>query len=232
MSTALARVLEPEVMDSDLEAQDYDAMDHRAVNEKFADDLLAAWRAKAPELPDERLADVLDVGTGTAQIPVVLAKKWDGCRIMAADAAVSMLDIARYNVEVAGMIERIQLTHVDAKTLPYPAQHFDLVMSNSIVHHIPEPRTVLAEALRVLRPGGMLFFRDLFRPYSREQLDALVQTYAGGENEHSQRMFAESLHAALSLEEIRGLVVELGGRAEDVAATSDRHWTWIHWAQV
>lgn len=232
MSTALARVLEPEVMDSDLEAQDYDAMDHRAVNEKFADDLLAAWRAKAPELPDERLADVLDVGTGTAQIPVVLAKKWDGCRIMAADAAVSMLDIARYNVEVAGMIERIQLTHVDAKTLPYPAQHFDLVMSNSIVHHIPEPKTVLAEALRVLRPGGMLFFRDLFRPDSREQLDVLVQTYAGAENEHSQRMFAESLHAALSLEEIRGLVVELGGRAEDVAATSDRHWTWIHWAQV
>lgn len=231
MSTALARVLEPEVMDSDLEAQDYDAMDHRAVNEKFADDLLAAWRAKAPELPDERLADVLDVGTGTAQIPVVLAKKWDGCRIMAADAAVSMLDIARYNVEVAGMIERIQLTHVDAKTLPYPAQHFDLVMSNSIVHHIPEPRTVLAEALRVLRPGGMLFFRDLFRPDSREQLDALVQAYAGAENEHSQRMFAESLHAALSLPEIRGLVVELGGRAEDVAATSDRHWTWTHWAQ-
>lgn len=231
MPTSLARVLEPEVMDSDLEAQDYDAMDHRAVNEKFAEDLLAAWQVRAPELADERLADVLDVGTGTAQIPIVLAKKWDGCRIMAADAAISMLEVARYNVEIAGVIERVQLTHVDAKTLPFRAEQFDLVMSNSIVHHIPEPRTVLAEALRVLRPGGMLFFRDLFRPDSKEQLDSLVQAYAGGENEHSQRMFAESLHAALNLAEIRGLVVELGGRAEDVAATSDRHWTWVHWAQ-
>lgn len=231
MPTSLARVLEPEVMDSELEAQDYDAMDHRAVNEKFAEDLLVAWRGRAPELADDRLADVLDVGTGTAQIPIVLAKKWDGCRIMAADAAVSMLEVARYNVEIAGLTERVQLTHVDAKTLPFSAGHFDIVMSNSIVHHIPEPRTVLAEALRVLRPGGMLFFRDLFRPDSKEQLDLLVQTYAGGENEHSQRMFAESLHAALSLAEIRGLVTELGGRAEDVAATSDRHWTWVHWAQ-
>lgn len=229
MPTSLSRILEPEVMDSDVEAQDYDAMDHRAVNEKFADDLLTAWRQRAPELPEDRLADVLDLGTGTAQIPVVLAKKWNGCRIMAADAAISMLEVARYNLEVAGLIERIQLTHVDAKTLPFPAQHFDIVMSNSIVHHIPEPKSVLAEALRVLRPGGMLFFRDLFRPESKSRLDELVQTYAGGENEHSQRMFAESLHAALSLDEIRSLVVDLGGRAEDVEATSDRHWTWIHW---
>jgi ubiquinone/menaquinone biosynthesis C-methylase UbiE len=229
MTDSLLRVLEPEVMDSDAEAQDYDAMDHSIVNEKFADDLFAAWNDRAPVLENGRKADVLDLGTGTAQIPIVLARKWDGCRIMAADAAVSMLEIARYNLEIAGLIERIQLAHVDAKTLAFSAQHFDVVMSNSIVHHIPEPKTVLAEALRVLRPGGLLFFRDLFRPATLTQLEQLVQTYTGNENEHSQRMFAESLHAALSLEEIRGLVTELGGDPNTVNATSDRHWTWIHW---
>ncbi len=229
MST-LSRILEPEVMDSDLEAQDYNAMDHSVVNEKFATDLIAAWNAVGPVLPDDRDADVLDLGTGTAQIPIVLAKKWDACRIMAADAAVSMLEVARYNIEIASLIDRIQLTHVDAKTLPYPNAHFDVVMSNSIIHHIPEPKSVLAEALRVLRPGGLLFFRDLYRPDSLTQLTQLVETYAGGENEHSQKMFAESLHAALSLEEIRELVESLGGDPNAVSATSDRHWTWVHWA--
>ena len=38
--------------------------------------------------------------------------------------------------------------------------------------------------------------------------------------------FAESLHAALSLDEIRGLVASLGFAAADVQQTSDRHWTW------
>jgi ubiquinone/menaquinone biosynthesis C-methylase UbiE len=229
MTETLPRVLEPEVMDTDEEAQDYDAMDHSVVNDKFADNLLAAWNDRAPALENDRSADVLDLGTGTAQIPIVLARKWDRCRIMAVDAAVSMLEIARYNLEIAGLIERIQLAHVDAKTLSFPVHHFDVVMSNSIVHHIPEPKNVLTEALRVLRPGGLLFFRDLFRPVTLSQLEHLVETYAGNENEHSRRMFAESLHAALSLDEIRALVGELGGDPSDVQATSDRHWTWIHW---
>lgn len=229
MST-LNRILEPEVMDSDLEAQDYNAMDHSIVNDRFASDLLAAWNEVGPVLAEDRDADVLDLGTGTAQIPIVLCKKWDACRIMAADAAISMLEVARYNIEIASMIDRIQLMHVDAKELPYPNQHFDVVMSNSIIHHIPEPKCVLAEAVRVLRPGGLLFFRDLYRPDSLAELNRLVVAYAGSENEHSKKMFAESLHAALSLQEIRDLVASLGGDPKQVSATSDRHWTWVHWA--
>jgi len=53
-----------------------------------------------------------------------------------------------------------------------------------------------------------------------------VETYAGEENEHQQKMFRESLHAALSLAEIRAGVESLGFEPESVQATSDRHWTW------
>ena len=45
--------------------------------------------------------------------------------------------------------------------------------------------------------------------------------------ERSRQMFDDSLHAALSLEEIRGFVVQLGFPAESVQQTTDRHWTWI-----
>jgi ubiquinone/menaquinone biosynthesis C-methylase UbiE len=209
-------------MDTPEEARDYDAMNHRAVNALFVDDLLAA----AGELGDDGLGDVLDLGTGTAQIPIELCTRDVECRIMAADAAIAMLDVARMNVEIAGLMMRIQLDHVDAKALLYDDDAFDVVMSNSIIHHIPEPLAVLREAVRVTRPGGLLFFRDLLRPESEQQLDHLVETYAVGCNDHQRQMFADSLHAALSLDEIRGLVASLGFAPDTVQQTSDRHWTW------
>jgi ubiquinone/menaquinone biosynthesis C-methylase UbiE len=171
--------------------------------------------------------DVLDLGTGTARIPVELCQRVRDCRVMAVDLAVSMLEIARYNVEIAGLRERIALAHVDAKQLPFPEGRFRIVMSNSIVHHIPEPYAVLREAVRVTAPEGCLFFRDLLRPASDEEVERLVQLYAGQENEHSQQMFGNSLRAALTLGEVRDLVNRLGFDPATVAQTSDRHWTWL-----
>ena len=246
--TTLERILEPEVMDSPEDASDYDAMDHAVVNRAFVDDLLATLEGskfkvhrskfsvqgsefELPEAaldlePEGRTCDVLDLGTGTALIPIELCRRFAACRVMAADAAVSMLELARYNVEVQGQIGRIELAHVDAKRLNFADEMFDLVMSNSIIHHIPEPICVLREALRVTRHGGLLFFRDLLRPRDASELQRLVDTYAGGANTHQQALFAESLHAALSLDEIRSLVVSLGYPADSVTQTSDRHWTW------
>jgi ubiquinone/menaquinone biosynthesis C-methylase UbiE len=99
-------------------------------------------------------------------------------------------------------------------------------MSNSIIHHVPDPSVVLKEAIRVVEPGGLLFFRDLLRPETDEAVRQLVETYAGQENEHQQKMFEDSLRAALNLDEMRALVAELGFDPETVQATSDRHWTW------
>ena len=215
---ALERVLEPEVMDTYEEARDYDSMDHQAVNKLFVDDLLAVANIGN---------DILDVGTGTAQIPVELCRQSEDCRIIAIDMAVHMLDLARFNIEVDGFTQRIFLQQIDAKDMLFESEMFDCVMSNSIIHHIPEPLAVLAESIRVTRPGGLLFFRDLLRPESGEEVAHLVSTYAGDENEHQRQMFDDSLRAALSLSEVRAIVSSLGFEAETVQATSDRHWTWI-----
>jgi 2-polyprenyl-3-methyl-5-hydroxy-6-metoxy-1,4-benzoquinol methylase len=100
------------------------------------------------------------------------------------------------------------------------------VISNSIVHHVPDPRQVLAEAWRLVGPSGLVFFRDLFRPDDDSTVRRLVETYAAGANHHQQQMFEDSLRAALTVEEVRRLVAELGYPPESVRATSDRHWTW------
>jgi len=217
----LARVLEVEVMDTAAEAEDYNAMDHSAVNARFAEDLLATGVFSGREV------NVLDLGTGTALIPIEVCRRVRHCRVLAVDLAAHMLELARKNVAATGLASRIELQQIDAKALPFPQGRFDVVMSNSIIHHIPEPMHSLREAVRVTMSGGLLFFRDLLRPADETMLTRLVQTYAGSENAHSQQMFADSLHAALSLEEIRGLVAQLGFPADSVQQTTDRHWTWI-----
>ena len=214
----LQRVLEAEVMDTPEQARDYNDMDHSEVNRVFVDDLLACGDISG---------DILDLGTGTALIPIALCERVDECRVMASDMSVSMLDLAVYNLAVSPAAERIQLDHVDAKQLHYEDEQFDIVMSNSIVHHIPEPSTVLREAIRVAKPGGLLFVRDLMRPSDSDDVSQLVATYAAEANDQQRKMFADSLRAALNLEEIRELVAGLGFVTDTVQATSDRHWTWV-----
>jgi ubiquinone/menaquinone biosynthesis C-methylase UbiE len=221
-TSLLDRVLEPEAMDSPDEALDYDRMDHGEVNRRFVSDCLAALAA-AGLSPD---VEVLDLGTGTAQIPIELCRQSGGARVTAVDLAAEMLRLARANVDAAGLGDRIALERIDAKRLPYPEGRFAVVMSNSIVHHIPDPRAALADASRVVSPRGVIFFRDLSRPYDHRQVAHLVAAYAGGCNAHQRQLFEASLRAALSVGEMRSLVMGLGFEPTTVEATSDRHWTW------
>jgi ubiquinone/menaquinone biosynthesis C-methylase UbiE len=213
----LPRVLEPEVMDTPEEAHDYDAMDHSAVNRVFVEDFRELWDGRNP---------ILDLGTGTAQIPIELCRQSAMARVVAIDLAEHMLAVGRENVRRAALAERIQLQRVDAKGVPFGDASFGAVISNSIVHHIPQPAGVLSEVVRVTAAGGLLFVRDLLRPADETTLRRLVATYAGDANQHQQQMLADSLHAALTLEEIRGLVAALGFDPATVRQTTDRHWTW------
>ncbi len=221
----MERQLEPEVMDTAEEALAYDAMDHTEVNRIFVNDLLSAYSDAAREIGGE----ILDLGTGTAQIPVELCRRGEGPTVLAIDLSTHMLDLARGNVEVAGLTDRIQLDQADSKRLKYEGNRFAAVISNSIVHHIPEPLTVLREAWRVLAPGGLLFFRDLLRPADSETVDRLVQLHAAGATVHQRQMFDDSLRAALSLAEMQDLIRQLGLEENAVRQTTDRHWTWIAW---
>jgi len=219
----LIRILEPEVMDSVEEARDYDSMDHSEVNRRFVDHLLEFGLACG--VSTDRVVRVLDVGTGTAQIPIELGGRGLRLEITAIDLAAEMLKLGEENVRRAGLSSQIRLEHVDAKEMPYADGAFDWVISNSIVHHIPEPLAVLREMLRVLARGGQLFVRDLLRPADQSTLNHLVDVYAGSANAHQRQMFDDSLHAALSIAEIQQLLQTLDCPPEWVSQTTDRHWT-------
>jgi ubiquinone/menaquinone biosynthesis C-methylase UbiE len=213
----LSRVLEPEVMDTADDAEEYDAMDHVQVNAAFVADLLA--RLGAPHL-------VLDVGTGTALIPLELGRRTDATRVVGVDMAREMLRLGRRNIARTSPRQRIVLLLADAKHLPFGDRSVPAVASNSLVHHIPDPRAVLAELVRVAARPVRLFVRDLLRPSDEHALQALVDKHAADGTPKQRAMLADSLRASLTLEELRGMVSGLGFSPESVQQTSDRHWTW------
>lgn len=216
----IPRTLEPEVMDLPDDAREYDSMDHREVNQAFTKDFLDK---RDPE--DGFL--ILDVGTGTAQIPIVICQHDPRFIIHALDLAKSMLDIANQNIQANSFQNQIITILQDAKKLSFPDNHFDAVISNSIIHHIPDPALVFSEMVRVTKPGGLLFVRDLMRPLIEPAVARLVKLHAAQATPYQQKLFGDSLRAALTEQEVWNMVGELGFGKETVRQSSDRHWTWI-----
>ncbi len=214
----MKRVLEPEVMDTAEDAAEYDAMDFAAPNGRFAEDALAL-------LGERPGAEVLDVGTGTADIPVRMLRRDARLRVVGVDLAGEMLRLAARKVADAGLSAQCSLERVDGKALPFDAGRFDMVMCNSAVHHVPEPIALLRELARVVRPGGAVIVRDLIRPETTEEAWATVERVAAGDGPRQKQLFFDSLCAALTLEEVAALAREAGLGDARVARVSDRHWT-------
>lgn len=209
----IERILEPEAMDTAQEAAEYQAMDHSAANEAFVGRLLALGAR----------GRMLDLGTGPAQIPVLVCQRVSDAHVVGIDLAHHMLRLAEEHVARSGLGARIELRHMDAKHLSLADGSFDAVYSNTILHHIPDPRPFLREARRVLRPGGVLLIRDLFRPPTRERLEELVALHAASANAYQRTLFADSLHAAFTPGELRALCDECGLADAEVVIDSDRH---------
>ncbi len=213
----MERVLEPEVMDSLTEAIEYDAMEFTDVNTDFASQAIALGP------PEQGI--VLDAGTGPGRIPVLICQMRSQWQIIAIDAAQSMLQIAAQHVQQANLQSSISLQLVDAKRLPYDDGHFDMIISNSLVHHLPDPLPFFREVSRVLKPNGGIFIRDLFRPADEETMNALVDSIGVEYDAYQKKLFGDSLHAALTLDEVNELISQAGLVGVKVYQNSDRHWT-------
>jgi ubiquinone/menaquinone biosynthesis C-methylase UbiE len=212
----MERVLEPEVMDSLTEAIEYDAMDFTEVNTAFAKSALALG-------PPQGI--ILDAGTGPGRIPVLISQMRSKWQIIAIDAAKSMLKVAAQHVQEANLQSSIRLELVDAKSLPYEDGHFDMIISNSLVHHLPDPLPFFKELKRVVKSNGGIFIRDLIRPENAEIMNALVDGIGEEYDEYQKKLFRDSLHAALTLDEVNQLISLSGLLNVKVYQSSDRHWT-------
>lgn len=104
----------------------------------------------------EPQARILDCGVGNGSLSVALDSIMKGpADFHAIDTSAEMLVQAKSIMEHAGL--RPQLQQADVMSLPYGDQSFDVVMAAHVLEHLPDPQRALAEMVRVLKLGGMVF---------------------------------------------------------------------------
>lgn len=212
-SSSLERILEPEVMDTVEDAVEYDAMDHSEPNRAFVQRLVELGAS----------GRMLDIGTGPGRIPLLVCGQVPDAHVVGVDLSRHMLEIAERHRRDSPHRERLEFHMADAKGLAFADESFDAVFSNTILHHMPDPRPFLQGARRVLRPGGVLLIRDLYRPRDLARLNELVEQHAATGTPCQKRLFAESLHAALTPEELRSAAEDAGISDAEITIDSDRH---------
>lgn len=118
--------------------------------------------AAAGEGPFERL---IDLGTGTGRMLRLLGPH--ARRALGLDLSQQMLNVAR--VETAGLGTRCELRHGDILATGLPSGAADLVVVHQVLHYLGDPAAAVAEAGRLVAPGGRLLVID-FAPHELEHL--------------------------------------------------------------
>jgi ubiquinone/menaquinone biosynthesis C-methylase UbiE len=203
-------------MDSPHEAEAYARADFAEVNQAFVERLLdLAGHLKSVK--------ALDLGTGPADIPARIVRACPGWHVVALDASRPMLDYARKTIREAGLSDAITLVLADAKCTGLALELFDVIFSNSILHHITDITRFWAEVKRLAKPEATVLVRDLARPASPQAARTIVSRYAEHESELLREEYYRSLLSAYTPEEIRVQLDCAGLSMLEVEMVSDRH---------
>jgi len=199
---------EPEVMDSEDDVSAYASaatQEHLdALDNTFVDQMLSLTAHKGA------LAGMLlDVGCGPGNIALKIVRRCPGTLIVGLDRSANMVKAARQAAEAAGLEDRVHFQIGNADQIPFADGTFDMVISNSVLHHLSDPARVFNEMCRVAKPEGAVFVRDLRRP-SRLAYPWHVRWYGRHYSGIMRRLFEDSVRAAYTPEELAGLLSRSG----------------------
>jgi len=147
---------------------------------------------------------ILDLGCGPAAIPLRLAKHFRNCQIHCVDAAPQMLIQGEQAVQRERLEEQVHFFHGNLPDkLPLPQDRYEMVISNSLLHHLTDPM-ILWDAIRdYCLPGGAIFIVDLLRPTSEEKAQLLVDQYMPDAPPLLRQDMLRSLLAAYTIDEVK-----------------------------
>ena len=108
---------------------------------------------------------VLDIGCGNGYVLYQYARH--GAEVTGVDLTRMAVDLSRKRFALGGLSG--EFLEVDGNRLPFPDAHFDIVCSMGVLHHVSNPRPMVDEIFRVLKPGGRLIVMLYYR-YSWKNL--------------------------------------------------------------
>jgi ArsR family transcriptional regulator len=117
-------------------------------------------------LADAPVGRLVDIGTGTGRMIELLGDAAESA--IGIDRSPEMLRLAREKLSSTGL-ENIELRQGDMFALPLLSGSADTVIIHQVLHYAQAPQGVIAEAVRLLRPGGRLLVVD-FGPHEKEEL--------------------------------------------------------------
>ena len=121
------------------------------------------------------------------------------------------------------LIQRIKLVEGYIPGAPIPRKTYEVILSNSFLHHLHDPTVLWRCVRRHAKTGTLVFITDLFRPASRARAKALVRKYSHAEPSILKRDFYNSLLAAFTPDEIMEQLAEAKLDQLCVQVVSDRH---------
>lgn len=148
------------------------------------------WRRQAiRSLMSRQGIRFLDIGCGTGDMMIAIARQCHGAKVTGIDPARHMLALATDKIHAAGLEDRIHCQEGDATAMEFGKAEFDGISCAFCLRNIEDRTTALAEMRRILRPGGMLaileltapshpLFRTIHRIYTRRIIPLLGRLFS------------------------------------------------------
>lgn len=165
-----------------------------------------------------------DLGCGPGDISIRMALKYPGWKVTGLDAGPNMLKLAQQRLNREKLQGRVEFRHSYLPDDSLPAASFDAIISNSLLHHLPQPQILWRSIVHLSAPGAAVQVMDLLRPDTEREARRLVEVYAADAPEVLKEDFYHSLLAAYTPEEVNQQLFAAGLDRLKIEIPSDRHW--------
>ena len=173
---------------------------------------------------------LLDVGCGPGNIALKLARRSAQVSVVGLDFSLTMVRAAHRSAAEAGLEGRLWFQQGSAGQIPFANGTFDVVLSNSVLHHLADPSRVFEEMRRVAKPQGVVLVRDLCRP-SRLAYPWHVRWYGRHYSGVMRRLFEDSVRAAYTPDELSDLLEHSGMTSAHIFLQKRSHMGFIYRGQ-
>lgn len=210
----LPRVPEPEAMDDSSEVEAYSS----AAADAYLSDIDDTFVEHALRVIGPIPGCALDIGCGPGQILTKLSARLPAWTLFGIDRSLAMIHRARETPDSReSSVSRIAPSAAgnvwflagDAGSLPFRDSSFELVLCNSVLHHIGDPVRLFAEICRIAKPGAAILLRDLRRP-SRIRFPFHVRWYGRHYEGLMYKLYRDSVRAAYTCEELCAMLRTAG----------------------